>query len=82
MEFLAAIGAVALINSILFSTEAVKAHAVAPIGHHYKVCVANKLSNDCDKYANQREGLSLEMDVNGKRYPVHGSELESPHSHR
>ena len=45
------------------------ARVPAPFGHHYKVCEANRLSNNCSKYARQREGQPLEMDINGNKYP-------------
>ena len=60
----------------------IQAHTVAPWGHHYKVCVAQEISSDCKRYADRREGLALEMDINGNVYPVHGVELADPHTHR
>ncbi len=72
----------AIISAIITNPTSTKAHTVAPWGHHYKVCEARRISTDCKTYANQREGLALEMDINGRRYPVHGTELPYPHKHR
>ena len=82
MKLINAIAAAAIIILPIAMPKPANAHSVAPLGHHYKLCVATRIATDCKTYANSREGLSLEMSIEGTRYPVHGTEIPYPHSHR